>query len=1382
MNRNLALILPLLLLQFPSLALEKPSSYLSQVAVDNSSCKIKAENGDEYSDKQLQTLAKRITLRVIGDNNGGSGTLLAKKGNSYLVVTNSHVVRGVNSISLQTSDGKTYSAQIVPKTNFDKFDLALLQFQSNQNYCLPKEIAASVPDKDMPVIAAGYSSEKGEIVFRKGTVQQIASRPLKEGYQIGYSSNIEQGMSGGAILNSRGELVGINGRSAYPILNTGYVYPDGSRLTDEEIQRMRKLSWGIPTSTFLAQVNSDILTAYYLPLPNNSLSIPEIQWTGWLGELEQKAKEITVRIDSSSHANGSGIIIAKDGDTYTVLTAAHVVCERQDYTQPCGNFKYQIFAPDGKQYSVETNQIKIEKGVDLAVVKFTSKKVYKIATLADYNSTNGDYAFTAGYPKLGEQSPWRFTAGQVASKEQGLFFVKNTDSSIPSTGSLLSGGYELVYTSITYGGMSGGPVLDSKGRVIGIHGRADAEQAYDQKTGDCGLTSKDTCQTQIGVSLGIPVRTFLGLATRLGVQPLHVEKTPAPQLDAQKVQSIEKATLSADVSTGNATASQWLERGNQLLRLSRDEEAIKAFDEVIKLKPSFIHLAYFGKGWALADQKKYQEAQAAFEQAVSYKSDFAIAWRLQSFMYLGLEKWEQGLVAINKTIQLQPKNQSGYLLKAFILISLKKYQEAEAVAKQAIIHGENALAYFIRGVLYEDNKKKELAILDFNKAIEINPRFFEAYLVRGVYYYRDLKFDAALNDFNKVIEINPESTEAYLLRGALYQSNKKWDLAEADYTKVIALKPQDSNGYYKRAKFYKSQQKWNLAEADYTKVIALKPQDLDGYYKRAEFYEAQQKWDLAEADYTKVIVLKPQDSDRYYKRAEFYEAQQKWDLAEADYTKVIALRPQDSDRYYKRARFYEKQQKWDLALADYSKIILLELQESYGYYSRAKIYEKQQKWDLALADYSKIILLKPQESYGYHNRAKIYEKQQKWDLALADYNKAIEIKPQDSNGYSYRAEFYEAQQKWDLALADYNKAIELKPQLVYGYYTRAEFYERQQKWDLAEADYTKFIALKLKDRIYANGYYKRAEFYERQQKWDLAEADYTKVIALKLEDRIYANGYYKRAEFYERQQKWDLAEADYTKVIALKLEDRIYDGYGYYKRAEFYERQQKWDLALADYNKFVELNPQDSRGYYKRVKIYEEQQKWDLAEADYNKFIELKPQNLDSYYKRAKIYEEQQKWDLALADYNKIIELKPQDSNSYANRAMFYQRHKKWDLALADCNKIIEIDRQSPTPYYIHGLTKYEQGAIDEAIQKWEKAIQISGKSPKFSPFALAIAIYNKGEQEKAYQLAETALRQHKDLADVKVLKNNSWGERLINDAEKLLSSPRIQSLLSQIR
>ncbi|BAZ13215.1 tetratricopeptide repeat protein [Calothrix sp. NIES-4071] len=1002
MNKNLLIIPTLLLLQLPAGVIKISSN--SKAPITHCLDNIKPENPEnaEYSQAQLQTLASQITVKVTGDNSGGSGTLLAKNGNTYLVLTNSHVVKEANSITLQTSDGKTYPAKIEPQANFNKYDLTLLKFETNQNYCVT-QIEDSPPSLNTSVIAAGFSSEQGKIVYRAGKIEQITDSLLKEGYQIGYTSDIEQGMSGGAILNPQGRIIGINGKTAYPILNTGYEYQNGRRLSDEEIQRVRKLSWGIPILTVLAQVQPNTLTAYNLPYPKTPSTTPDIQYTGWLGDLEKKAKQFTVRIDSTSGANGSGVIIAKEGNTYIVLTAAHVVCERgkgEDATKPCGDFKYSVRDLNGKQYPVESASIKIREGVDLAVVKFTSYQNYSVATLADYNPNRGNYMFTAGYPKLGSNSSWRFTVGQVFSKELGLLATKESDFETNSSGRLqsassLTGGYELVYTSITYGGMSGGPVLDSLGRVIGIHGRAEGE-VINKKAGD----GSNDLQVQIGYSLGIPTSTFIRLKEEFGVN-LQIADFPAPPLNAQQEKSIVDTVLSADISKGNATATQWLERGNQLWRLRRYDEAVQAFDEAIKGTQDVAYLAYFGKGLALSGQRKYQEAATVLLEAVKLKPDYIAALQQQSLMYRYLNQPDKALVAINKAIQHQPKNPNLYNEKFRVLENLKRYSEAEIAITSAIKLSPRPAFYSNRGNVYADQKKSDLAIADFTKAIQINPQLAEAYSNRGVVYADQKKSDLAIADFTKAIQINPQLAEAYTNRGLVYKDQKKSDLAIADYTKAIQINPQDAQAYNNRGLVYADQEKSDLAIADYTEAIQINPQFADAYYNRAIVYASDKKSDLAIADFTKAIQINPQFTDAYIYRGNIYAFEKKSDLAIADFTKAIQINPQYAPAYSNRGTVYADQKKSDLAIADFTKAIQINPQFAKAYYNRGNVYASEKKSDLAIADFTKAIQINPQFATAYGNRGLVYNQMGDKQSARKDLQKAAQLFQEQNKNADY---------------------------------------------------------------------------------------------------------------------------------------------------------------------------------------------------------------------------------------------------------------------------------------------------------------------------------------------------------------------------------------------
>ncbi|MCS6782427.1 MAG: serine protease [Gloeomargarita sp. SKYBB_i_bin120] len=201
----------------------------------------------------LTRLARRITVQVQVGQSWGSGVLLARRGQTYVLVTNQHVLdsdRRANRYHVRTPDGQRYLARIRSWLSA-AIDAAILEFTSSETYDLAC-LNPRLPQVGEPVWAAGFpfpteTQPDPGLVVTTGQVRMLLPQPLEGGYRLGYTNEIYKGMSGGPVLNQQGHVVALNGMHQ-PLWGDLYRYASGEIPPPQVRLQLADLSWGIPVT------------------------------------------------------------------------------------------------------------------------------------------------------------------------------------------------------------------------------------------------------------------------------------------------------------------------------------------------------------------------------------------------------------------------------------------------------------------------------------------------------------------------------------------------------------------------------------------------------------------------------------------------------------------------------------------------------------------------------------------------------------------------------------------------------------------------------------------------------------------------------------------------------------------------------------------------------------------------------------------------------------------------------------------------------------------------------------------------------------------------------------------------------------------------------
>ncbi len=195
---------------------------------------------------------------------------------------------------------------------------------------------------------------------------------------------------------------------------------------------------------------------------------------------------------------------------------------------------------------------------------------------------------------------------------------------------------------------------------------------------------------------------------------------------------------------------------------------------------------------------------------------------------------------LKKKVQQSPEEIQTYFNQGREFEINGKLLEAERTFKEILrLNPKFHKAYIQLGMLYQKQKRFGDAVVEFKKALEIEPSSI-AHKNLGIAFTKLGKNRKAVKEFEAVIEMNPNSEDIHFLLGKVLFNNKldNHQRVIEEFKKALKANPQRWEASFALGLVYKSQKLFKDAISHFSKVVAIRPSFADAHYQLGHMYIA----------------------------------------------------------------------------------------------------------------------------------------------------------------------------------------------------------------------------------------------------------------------------------------------------------------------------------------------------------------------------------------------------------------------------------------------------------------------------------------------------------------------------------------------------------------
>ena len=199
---------------------------------------------------------------------------------------------------------------------------------------------------------------------------------------------------------------------------------------------------------------------------------------------------------------------------------------------------------------------------------------------------------------------------------------------------------------------------------------------------------------------------------------------------------------------------------------------------------------YAKQGDACFFENRYEDAIAAYNQALQIQPDLADTWNNRGVVLTRMQRYPEAIASYEQATTIRPNYPDAWNNRGVVLLELQQYPEAIACYEKAIqAKADYADAWNNRGVAFSKMQEYEQAVISYNQALQIKNDYTDAWNNRGVALSKLQKYEAAIDSYDNAAKIRPEFYRIWYNKARCYALQGKIDLAIENLKRALNLNP-----------------------------------------------------------------------------------------------------------------------------------------------------------------------------------------------------------------------------------------------------------------------------------------------------------------------------------------------------------------------------------------------------------------------------------------------------------------------------------------------------------------------------------------------------------------------------------------------------------------